>query len=91
MNRRNFLKSVGVACGLAVAAPLKLLPEKKPDIPYGINYWVNGISCKGIRGNRSQWMAYAATYSLNGEENKIQLDRFRNACKRHQFIKPLFI
>ena len=28
MNRRNFLKSVGVACGLAVAAPLKLFPKE---------------------------------------------------------------
>ena len=31
MNRREFLKSIGVACGLAVVAPAALLKPKLPE------------------------------------------------------------
>ena len=40
MNRRNFLKSLGVACGTAIVAPATLLKGKpERSIPFGIPYW----------------------------------------------------
>jgi hypothetical protein len=96
MNRRNFLKSVGVACGLAVAAPLKLLAEKKPFKPNPIQQTFMYGGCP-VRYNTSlddgqeKWPVYAITYSLSEKEIKALMPKLREAIDNTKFIKPLFI
>ena len=53
MNRRNFLKSLGVVCGAAIAAPITLLNGKPRHL------WMRGKDGSSIEGESTdRWPKY---------------------------------
>ncbi len=81
MNRRNFLKSLGVACSAAIIAPVASLKAE----PKSVDKWPMYHAQVHIRGARSG-ILIAGDYL---SEEKF-LKKFREAFKNTKFQPPIY-
>lgn len=83
MNRRNFLKSIAVACGAAVVCPGMLL---EPPVKH---LWMQGKGGSYIEGEETRWPKYHNSYILNNKPMPFLIKEFETAFWNTKFRSPL--
>lgn len=83
MNRRNFLKKIGITCATAVVAPTALVkvdPWKRLEVLRAQN------RAEGWRVEHRKWVNYYNGWQAGDPE---LLEKFRAAFRNTKFIPPL--